>query len=162
MDTTTTSVHLDRQDRSKAAVDTVPRPPVTVTSAPERLVSARSERRLPAWGWFALSLLVAVVIAVISTALHARTALPTSATTPGAASRLAVDGDASGAFGHDYLLHRRVGTLVDGNGVPVTITGSVAITPTSRPHRHLPGAHVISRVTDVAHALGFVAGRASM
>ena len=158
MATTTRTIRIDLQDQPKAPADTATRP--IVTDLPDQPVArSASVRRAPAWVWVASAVLVALVIAVVATALHARTMSPSTATTQSVTA-------GSAASDPTDVAHGTAGLLVDGSGAPIAVTGS---TPTrgstvgQQPgyRGHLPSAHVISHAV-IAHTLGFVAGRASM
>ena len=157
MDTTTRTIRIDLQDQPQAATDTTSRPTVTNESARR---PAPPRRRMPAWSWVALAFLAALVIAGVATALHALTTSPAGLTTQSVST-------SSVASDPKAVPHGNAGRLVDGSGAPITLTGSTAITGSTRVGQqpgfrgHLPSAHVISHGF-IAHTMGFVAGRASM
>ena len=157
MATTTRTIRIDLQDQPQAPADATSRP--IVTNEPARR-PATARRRMPAWSWVALAFLAALVVAGVATALHALTTSPATPATQ-SVSTTSVASDSSG------VAHGTAGQLVDGRGVPIVVTGSTAITGSTRVGQqpgfrgHLPSAHVISHGF-IAHTMGFVAGRASM
>lgn len=157
MDTTTRTIRIDLPDQPRAPVDTATRQ--TVTGLPDQPAARpASERGAPAWAWVA-ALLVALVIGVMATALHTLTTSPSTATRQSVTTGSAASDPTDAA-------HGTAGYLVDGRGAPIVVTGSTPATGSSLGQQpgyrgHLPSGHVISR-SFIEHALGFVAGRASM
>jgi len=135
MDTRTTASGVRLDDQPHGSVHTIERPAVTVANPPTLTpVATGSTRRPTRRAWVLLVILASVLVAVIAaiTAARAPSVAPAQ--------------------------------LIDGSGAPVLVTGSNAVAHAHARHPHLAGAHVVSRGShaSIAHALGWVGGRASM
>jgi len=153
MATTTRPTRTGLHDQLQAPADTTDRP--ILLGDPEQLEArSPSERRLPAWAWVASAFLVALLVAAVAIRLHGPTT-PAAPTTKSVTTG-SVTSDTTGLAG------QTAGQLVDGSGSPISITGSTAVTGSTRVGQqpgfrgHVPSAHVVE------HALGWFGGHGSM